>query len=63
MTTEEYKKLWDGALVKYGFYSNIMFAGETKDGNHVLMRDKSGNEKKVYKSLFLQNAVPITRTC
>jgi hypothetical protein len=24
-----------------------MFAGETKDGKHVIMRDKNGHEKKV----------------
>ncbi len=59
MSTNEYKNLKEGTLIKYGFYSNIIFVGEMEDGKHVLMRDKAGNEKKVYKSLFVQNATQI----
>ena len=63
MTQAEYNDLWDGALVQYGFFKNVMFTGETKDGKHVVMKDKHGNEKNVYTSLFLQHALVLNRTC
>lgn len=40
-----------GQEVKYSFYSNITFEG-IDDENQVILKDKSGNIKKVYRSLF-----------
>lgn len=44
-----------GQKVKYGFYSNITFEGfDEKD--QVILKDNSGNIKKVYRYLFEENA-------
>lgn len=56
ISEKEYEKLWDGILVDYIFFGNVMFHGETKDGKHVFIKDKFGNEKKICKSLFLKYA-------
>jgi len=62
MTESEYKWLRYGAVVKYGVFTNVMFHGETKDGRHVIMRDEAGNEKKIYKDLFLKHAMVVQKT-
>ena len=46
-----------GDILNYVFFSNVRFAGETQDGKNVVMRDKNGNEKAVYKKLFMRYAV------
>lgn len=55
MTEKEYESLWDGILVEYGFFTKMMYVGEDKKGR-VIMRDREGNVKKVYRELFLKHA-------
>lgn len=44
------KELEKGTKVTYGFFSNITFEGIV--GNEVILKDKMGNEKRVFISLF-----------
>ena len=60
MTQQQYENLQIGDILNYGFFSNVRFAGETQDGKNVVMRDKNGNEKAVYKKLFIRYAVLAT---
>lgn len=39
-----------GTKVTYPFYKNITFEGT--DDRHVILKDKNGNTKKVFKELF-----------
>jgi len=39
-----------GTKIEYGMFTNITFEGT--DSKHVIMKDKNGNEKRVFKSLF-----------
>lgn len=48
----ELEKIKKGTKVSYPFFKNIFFEGT--DERHVIMKDKEGNEKKVYKELFLK---------
>lgn len=50
----EEKDIKVGDKIEYGPFSNITFTG-FKDGM-ACMVDKNGNEKEVYKSLFLKHA-------
>lgn len=45
-----------GQKVKYGFFSNITFEG-FDDKDQVILKDKNGNIKKVYRTLFEKNGV------
>ncbi len=40
-----------GSEVSYGFYGTVIYKGMDDEG-HVLLEDKQGNPKKVFKSLF-----------
>ena len=46
------EKIEKGTKVKYDIFQNITFEGT--DEVHVILKDKNGNVKKVYKSLFLK---------
>jgi hypothetical protein len=41
-----------GTKVRYSLFSNITFEGT--DGKHVILKDKYGNKKKVFKELFFK---------
>jgi len=41
-----------GTKVSYAFYKNITFEGT--DDKHVILKDKNGNIKKVFKELFIK---------
>lgn len=43
-----------GQEVTYGFYSNITFEGFDSYGQ-VILKDKNGNYKKVYREIFEKN--------
>ena len=57
-TPEALAGLAPGAEIeRYGFYgpsAGLVYVG--RDNGHVTMRDSSGNEKRVYESLFLKYA-------
>lgn len=42
-----------GQVVRYAFYSNVTFEGFDEKG-HVILKDKSGDIKLVYRNLFEQ---------
>ena len=44
-----------GQKVEYGFFTNITYEG-LDDKGQVIMKDKQGNIKKVYRELFEKNA-------
>lgn len=46
------EKIEKGTKVTYSLFKNITFEGT--DEAHVILKDKNGNIKKVYKSLFLK---------
>lgn len=48
----ELESIKPGSKVSYDLFKNITFEGV--DDNHVILQDKYGNIKKVYKSLFLK---------
>ena len=48
----ELKSIKPGSKVSYDLFKNITFEG--MDDSHVILQDKYGNIKKVYKSLFLK---------
>lgn len=48
-------KLKRGTKVKYSFYKNVTFEGVERDT--VIMKDKHGNNKEVFQSLFVKYAV------
>jgi hypothetical protein len=64
ITKEQLRILPEGTPVSYGPYGNVEFVRETmikENGEyhtepHVVMRDKHGNEKRVFSSLFLKYA-------
>ena len=49
---EQYENLISGQSIKYGFY-NVRFIGKDVDAKHVILEDKFGNRKRIYKHLFL----------
>ncbi len=57
MTDDEYKALLPGTKIKYGFYKNVMYHKEHKDGKHVVMINESGATMRVYKDLFIKHAM------
>ena len=55
ITEEQLTELKNGDLIKeYSIFSNLSFVSVNKKS--VRMRDAAGNEKEVYKSLFLKYA-------
>lgn len=44
-------ELRKGQKVEYGFFTNITYEGLDKK-EQVILKDKNGNTKKVYRSLF-----------
>lgn len=46
------KEIKVGTKVSYAFYNNITFEGT--DNKHVILKDKNGNIKKVFKELFVK---------
>lgn len=48
-----------GQHVSYGFYADVIYKGINK-GGEVVMEDRLGNTKCVYKELFCENAKLIT---
>lgn len=44
-----------GQLVDYGFFSNVTFEGLNENGE-VILKDRNGNIKHVYKNLFEKHA-------
>lgn len=42
-------------IERYGPFINLTFV--SRENGHVTMRDKFGNEKRVYESLFMKHAV------
>ena len=56
MTAQEYKTLEEGQKVDYSLFRNVEYLGESNEGKHVKMRDKYGNNKEVWKGLFLKHS-------
>jgi hypothetical protein len=50
MTRQEIMNLELNQPVRYAFFNNLLFKG--KDEKHVLLEDKTGDQKKVYIELF-----------
>ena len=63
ITQEQYDNLKNGDEVKYGPYSKVQFEGEAMHDltstMHVLLVDMQGNEKRVYKDLFMKHTTII----
>ena len=57
MKLEEIKTIKIGTMFNYPLYSSVEFIGT--DERHVILRDRHGNEKKIYKSLFADYAKPV----
>jgi len=43
-------------ITRYGFFVNLVFVNYDQNNSTVVMKDKSGNNKEVYLSLFLKHA-------
>lgn len=57
MKKSDYEKLKEGDTVDYGFYTGLKFLGERRgrSGQIVVLEDKHGNQKEVFKCLFLDH--------
>lgn len=54
ITETQLNELEKGQKIEYACFTNIYF--DYYDNNHVVMYDKYGNKKSVYKDLFLKYA-------
>ena len=56
MNVSEIDNIKFGTMFKYSLFSAVKFVGT--DEKHVILQDKNGNVKKIYKNLFAAHATP-----